>query len=344
MKVVTGIEEYSPLNIRQAAMKAEARGYDIFSSGETGHNPYLPLAIAAECTEKIKLLTSIALAFARSPMDTAYLAWDLQKFANGRFTLGLGSQVRGHIIRRFSMPWSAPADRMREYVLALRHIWNSWQNQTKLDFVGNYYSFNLMPPFFNPGPIEHPDIKIALAAVNPNMLAVAGEVSDGAILHPFNTPKYTREVVLPSIQIGASRAGRSVEDIAIHSSGFIVTGQDEDELEQGKLKTKQQIAFYASTRSYSDVMKIHGWDDTHEKLYRMSIDEQWSEMGKLITDEMLESFAIVGTYDQLASKIRSTYGDFAESVTFSMRVDASVQREATLREIVADLQAGGKSN
>ena len=342
MKVATGIEEYSPRSIRQAATKAEARGYDIFSSGETGHNPFLPLVIAAEYTEKIKLLTSIALAFSRSPMDTAYLAWDLQHFSNGRFILGLGSQVRGHIIRRFSMPWSAPAKRMREYVLALRHIWNSWQNQTKLDFSGDYYSFNLMTPFFNPGPIECPDIKIAIAAVNPNMLAVAGEVSDRLILHPFNTPKYTREVILPSIQRGASRTGRSIEDIAINGGGFIVTGEGEEELEQGKLKTKQQIAFYASTRSYSDVMKIHGWHDTHEELYRMSIDGHWADMGKLITDEMLDSFAVVGTYDQIASKIKTTYGDFAESVTFSITGDVSPQMENTLREIIADLQSGGK--
>ena len=169
MRVSTGFQEYSLSSIRKASVDAELSGYDTFSSSETGHNPYLPLVLAAEHTEKIGLQTSIALAFARSPMDTAYLAWDLQNLSGGRLTLGLGSQVRGHIIRRFSMPWSAPAPRMREYILALRHIWNSWQNETKLDFAGDHYSFNLMSPFFNPGPIENPDINISIAAVNPNM-------------------------------------------------------------------------------------------------------------------------------------------------------------------------------
>ena len=330
MKVQASYSEYSVQGISDAARKAEERGYDIFSSSETGHNPYLPLVLAAEHTEQIQLQTSIALSFARSPMDTAYLAWDLQNLSKGRLSLGLGSQVRGHIVRRFSMPWSAPAPRMREYIVALKHIWDSWQNGTKLDFAGDHYSFNLMSPFFNPGPIDNPDIQVSIAGVNPNMLRVAGEVCDGVILHSFNTPRYTREVVLPNLQLGAERTGRSIEDIQISGGGFIVTGANEEELEKNKQETKSRISFYASTRSYADVMKTHGWDDTHEKLYRMSIDGQWNEMGAQITEEMLENFAVVGTYDEIAPKIKSTYGRDATSVAFSMPIKGEDDEEVLL--------------
>jgi probable F420-dependent oxidoreductase len=263
-------------------------------------------------------------------MDTAYIAWDLQNLSKGRLSLGLGSQVRGHIVRRFSMPWSAPAPRMREYIVALKHIWDSWQNGTKLDFAGDHYSFNLMSPFFNPGPIDNPDIQVSIAGVNPNMLRVAGEVCDGVILHSFNTPRYTREVVLPNLQLGAERTGRSIEDIQISGGGFIVTGANEEELEKNKQETKSRISFYASTRSYADVMKTHGWDDTQEKLYRMSIDGQWNEMGAQITEEMLENFAVVGTYDEIAPKIKSTYGRYATSVAFSMPIKGEDDEEVLL--------------
>ena len=337
MRVSTGFQGYSISDIRKAAVDAESVGYDTFTSSETGHNPYLPLVSVAEHTEKIGLQTSIALAFARSPMDTAYLAWDLQNLSDGRFTLGLGSQVKGHIIRRFSMPWSAPAPRMREYILALRHIWDSWQNETKLDFTGDVYTFNLMSPFFNPGPIEHPEIKISIAAVNPNMLAVAGEVCAGVILHSFNTPTYTKEVIIPSIQKGALRSGRSIEDIDVSGGGFIVTGHDEQEIEENKLKTKNQIAFYASTRSYKDVMETHGWHDVHEKLYRMSVNGEWSEMGSHITDEMLDNFSVVGTYDQIGPKIKETYGAFADSINFSMGSYSHEDKEI-FRNVISHIQ------
>ena len=258
MKVQTSYTEYSVEGITIAAREAEDRGYDIFSSSETGHNPFLPLVLASEHTERIQLQTSIALSFARSPMDTAYLACDIQNLSQGRFTLGLGSQVRGHIVRRFSMPWTPPAPRMREYIKAVKHIWDCWQNGARLNFAGDYYSFNLMSPFFNPGPIDHPNVQVSIAGVNPNMLKVAGEVCDGVILHSFNTPKYTKEVVLPNLQAGAARSGRSIEDINISAGGFIVTGADEEELEKNKKITKGRISFYASTRSYGDVMKEHG--------------------------------------------------------------------------------------
>ena len=336
MKVQASYGEYSVDGISKAAKRAEEQGYEIFSASETGHNPYLPLVLAAEHTEKIQLQTSIALSFARSPMDTAYIAWDLQNLSHGRFTLGLGSQVRGHIVRRFSMPWSAPAPRMREYIMAMKHIWDCWQNGTKLSFSGDHYSFNLMSPFFNPGPIDEPDVKVSIAGVNPNMLRVAGEVCDGIILHSFNTQKYTQNVILPNLQAGAERTGRSIEDIEISGGGFIVTGSNEEELEKNKIETKSRISFYASTRSYADVMREHGWNDTHEKLYRMSIDGEWNKMGAEITDEMLGNFAVVGTHDQIADEIKSTYGRYASSVSFSIPVNTD-EDEDVLRNIIKDL-------
>ena len=337
MQVNTGYEEYSINGLVDAAVRAEERGYDTFSTSETSHNPYLPLVLAAEHTKKIGLRTSIALSFARSPMDTAYLSWDLQNLSQGRFNLGLGSQVRGHIVRRFSLPWSPPAPRMREYILALREIWSCWQNGAKLNFAGDYYSFNLMPPFFNPGPIEFPDIKIFIAGVNPNMLKVAGELCDGVLLHSFNTPIYTKEVILPNIEKGALEAGRALGDIVVSGGGFIVTGKDEEEIEKAMKDTKNRIAFYASTRSYGEIMKVHGWDDLHENLYRMSIDGKWSEMGCLITDDMLSHFAVTGTYEEIAGKIKSTYGSYASSVSFTMDAKDD-EDEAILKGIIADIK------
>tara|TARA_B100001013_G_scaffold292997_1_gene193080 strand:- start:1437 stop:2123 length:687 start_codon:yes stop_codon:yes gene_type:complete len=225
---------------------------------------------------------------------------------------------------------------MREYIMAMKHIWDSWQNGTKLSFSGDHYSFNLMSPFFNPGPIDEPDIKVSIAGVNPNMLRVAGEVCDGVILHSFNTQKYTQNVVLPNLQAGAERTGRSIEDIEISGGGFIVTGSDEEELEKNKTETKNRISFYASTRSYADVMREHGWDDTHEKLYRMSINGEWDRMGAQITDEMLENFAVVGTHDQIAEKIKATYGRYASSVSFSMPVD-TYEDEEVLMKVIKEL-------
>ena len=189
MKVGTGLIGRSPSEIAESARNAESRGFDVFSSSETNHNPYLPLAIAAEHTENITLRTSIALAFARNPMDTAYIAWDLAAMSNGRFVLGLGSQVKGHIVRRFGMNWTPPAPRMRDYINGLKHIWNAWQTKTPVDYTSENFTFNLMPPFFNPGPIDHPDIKVYISAVNTNMLGVAGEVCDGVLVHGFSTHK-----------------------------------------------------------------------------------------------------------------------------------------------------------
>jgi probable F420-dependent oxidoreductase len=331
-------DSYSISKIINSAKKAESYGFDIFSASETSHNPYLPLVLAAEHTDRVELQTSIALAFSRSPMDTAYLAWDLQNISEGRFTLGLGSQVKGHIKRRFSMPWSPPASRMREYILALKHIWSCWQDGKKLNFESENYAFNLMPPFFDPGPIANPNIKVAISAVNPYMLALAGELCDGVTLHSFTTPKYTQEVVIPNLQKGASKSGRAIGDIKIEGGGFIVAGHNEEDLESKITDTRNRISFYASTRSYAPVMEVHGWEDVHEKLYRMSIDGDWGNMGSCITDEILNQFAVIGTYDEIASKIKDRYGDYTDSVWFPIEVNDS-EDEDILRNTIASLQS-----
>lgn len=337
MKISVALESHGIKAIVDNACRAEKYGYDVLSTSETDHNPFLPLVLAAEHTSQISLQTSIALAFARSPMDLAYIAWDLQSLSKGRFTLGLGSQVRGHIVRRFNMNWTAPGPRMRECIIGLRHIWRSWQNEEELNFKGDFYSFNLMPPVFNPGSIEHPEIKIAVAAVNPNMLRVAGEVADGVLLHSFNTPKYTREVVLPNIREGAAITGRSLEDVDIRGGGFIIVGRSEEDIQRKRDDTKKRIAFYASTRSYSSVMNLHGWNDTHQKLYRMSVDGKWAQMAGEITDEMLDTFAVCGTYDTIVRNIKSTYGEFATSVNVPCSVGSRDEGER-LQEVIRELK------
>ena len=338
MKVGTRLAGSAPAEIAESARRAERLGFDTSSSSETNHNPFLPLAIAAEHTENVNLRTSIALAFARSPMDVAYLSWDLQAMSGGRFALGLGSQVRGHIVRRFSMNWTAPAPRMREYIQALRHIWNAWQTGERVRFHGDHYDFNLMPPFFNPGPVAKPDVKVYISAVNPYMLRVAGEVCDGVLLHGFCTPKYTREVIIPNLKIGADRAGRSLDDIEINAGGFIITGETEEEVESKKAGVKGQISFYASTRSYESVMSTHGWEDTAARLYRMSVDNRWPEMPGQITDDMLETFAVVGTHDQIVSKLKQTHGDYADSISFDFPT-SNPEEEERLAAMITQLQS-----
>ena len=339
MRVGIGLSGRSPGQIAESARSAESIGYDILSSSETNQNPFLPLAIASEHTERVNLRTSIALAFARSPMDTAYIAWDLARLSGGRFTLGLGSQVKGHIVRRFGMDWTPPAPRMRDYILALRHIWDAWQNGTKVEFYSDNYNFNLMPPFFNPGPIETPEIKVHISALNTNMLRVAGEVCDGVLLHSYSTHKYTREVILPNLARGAARRGRTLDDLEISGAGFVVTGPDQQELDRQKQITKGRIAFYASTRSYAPIMSAHGWDDTAEKLYRMSVDGQWSDMPAQITDEMLDAFAVIGTYDEIIPTIKKTIGGYAASLGFNIPVK-SPKDEDLLKEMLIELRQG----
>ena len=291
-------------NVAQAASKLERRGYDCCWTAEINHDPFLPLVLAAEHTTRIELGTSIAVAFARNPMTVANIGWDLQAYSDGRFILGLGSQVQPHIEKRFSMPWGQPVRRMREFVLALREIWACWRDGTKLRFEGDFYTHKLMTPMFTPEPQPHPFPKVFVAAVGEAMTEMCGEVADGLLAHAFTTKRYFEEVTTPALLRGMQRSGRQRSEFQLSAPIFVVTGNDESELAAGAVGTRKQIAFYGSTPAYRRVLELHGWGDLHTELHRLSLEGQWDAMGSLIDDEILEAFAVVAPVDTVASKIR----------------------------------------
>jgi probable F420-dependent oxidoreductase len=307
VKLDVGMLTHDLKSIPSYARKVEALGFDCLWSSETQHDPYLPLAVAATVTTTIKLGTAIAVAFPRSPMITAHIAWDLQNASGGRFILGLGSQVKGHNERRFSVKFESPGPKLREIVLALRAIWDCWQNGTRLNFKGQFYRFDLMTPFFAPGPIEHPKIPVYISGVNAYMCRVAGEVCDGLHVHPFNSPKYLREYVHPAVEDGMRTSGRRREDFTYVTSSFVVVGDTEQEIRANTQAVKQQIAFYGSTRTYEPVLAAHGWQDLVPHLHRKSVEGDWKGMADLITDEMLSTYAVVGTYDTIGARLKERY-------------------------------------
>jgi len=337
MKVETSIETGSLRDAPAVARKAEEMGYDGIVTSQTGHDPFLPLALAAEHTQRVTLGTAVAIAFPLSPTSLAHIAWDLQALSGGRLLLGLGSQVKGHIVRRFSIPYAPPGPRMREYILALRAVWDCWQNGTKLNFQGDYYNLSLMTPYFNPGPIEHPHVPIYVSAVNPYMLRLAGELCDGVRLHAFNTAKYTRESILPNLEAGARKAGRRLSDIDVSGGSFLVTGETEEEVERAKPAVRTQVAFYGSTRSYRGVFEVHGWGDVSLQLHEMSTQGRWSEMGGLITEEMLEEFAIVSPYDGLIEKIKARWSGIVTRTGLAIPI-CKPEDEERLRHMIRELQ------
>lgn len=309
-----------------AAAKQEALGYDGIWTAETSNDPFLPLAVAAGRTSRAELGTSIAVAFARNPMNLAQLAYDLQKASEGRFILGLGSQIKPHITKRFSMPWSSPAARMREMILAIRAIWEAWENGSKLDFRGDFYTHTLMTPFFDPGPNPHGTAKVFLAGVGERMTEVAGEVCDGFLCHAFTTEQYLREVTLPALERGAAKAGKTLADIEVSGPAFVVTGATEEEMATSSKAIRQQIAFYGSTPAYRPVLELHGWGALQDDLNRMSKEGRWEEMGTLITDDILDAFAIVAEPEQIAPRMQERYGDIVQRLSFYVRTDASPER------------------
>src|SRR5262245_22180462 len=306
------------------ARKVEAMGYDCLWSSETQHNAYLPLAIAATTTSRIKLGTNIATVFSRSPMITAHIAWDLQKAAAGRFILGLGTQVKAHNERRFSVKFESPGPKMAEAIRAIRAIWDCWQTGAKLDFKGQFYTFDVMTPFFNPGPIEHPRIPIFIAGVNPYMCGVAGELCDGLHVHPFNSPKYLREVVHPAVEAGLARSGRGRADFTYATSSFVVVGDTEKERAEQARMVKQQIAFYGSTRTYEPVLAAHGWQGLTAQLHRKSVEGDWKGMADLITDEMLDTYAVTAPYDTLHDKLLERYAGLLDCISLYQPYQPSV--------------------
>ncbi len=326
-------------DIAKAATYLEGIGFDGVTSPESGHDPYLPLAIAAEHTNKVSLGTNIALAFPRSPMVTAQMAWDLQNYSNGRFALGLGSQVKGHNERRYSTPWtSAPGPRMREYVQCLQAIFTSFQSTEKPTyFKGEHYQFTMLPPFFDPGPIDHPEVPIYLAAVNPYMARLAGELCQGIRLHPIATFSYTEDVIKSSIAEGAAKTGRSTNEIDLLGAPFVAIGRDEEAVNKARNDLRQQISFYASTRSYHGVLRHMDWEDIGLELHALSVDGKWDKMPALITDEMLEEWAVVATYDDFAQKLKQRADGLFSTVLINLPSEA-LANEEWLKETVAYLQ------
>lgn len=309
MKLDASMGFATPLkDVAALAQAAEAIGFDAIWTSETQHDPFLPLTHVAAATTQLKFGTAVAIAFARSPMNVAHIAWDLAAQSGGRFMLGLGTQVQAHIERRFGMTWAPPVPRLREYVNALRAIWTAWQTGGKLNFRGEHYKLTLMTPFFSPGPIAQPHIPIFIAGVGEPLCRLAGEVADGFHVHPYHTRKYLSEIIRPAIEQGAKKADRALTAIELATMAFVAV--NEQEIEQ----QRSQVAFYASTPSYRPVLEVHGWAAIGEQLSALAARGQWAEMPRLISDEMLETFVIIGTWETIGDKLRARYAGLLDRV------------------------------
>jgi probable F420-dependent oxidoreductase len=316
MKIDCGMMTSDLRDAGRVAAQLEKLGYDGLWTAEAGHDPYLFCVAAAAATDHLTIGTNIAVAFPRSPLVHAQIAWDLQAASRGRFILGLGTQVKGHNERRYSTPWSAPGPRLREMIQLIRHIWDVWQNGTRPGFQGKYYQFSLMTPFFAPAPLEWPRIPIYIAGVKPYMCRLAGELADGLHVHPFHSTKYLDETVVPEVAAGLRKSGRKREDVTLATTAFVIMGKDRDEIERAKGPVRQQLSFYASTRTYIGVLEAHGWGDTCLRLNEKAAKGDWAGMASLITDEMLEVYAVQGTYDEIPDLLRKKYGGVLDRLGF----------------------------
>ncbi|MGH3677696.1 MAG: LLM class F420-dependent oxidoreductase [Mycobacterium sp.] len=322
-------------NVAKSARTLERRGYDCCWTAEINHDPFLPLVLAAEHTTTIELGTSIAVAFARNPMTVANVGWDLQEYSQGRFILGLGSQIKPHIEKRFSMPWSRPVPRMREFVLALREIWSCWRAGTKLRFEGDFYTHKIMTPMFTPDPQPYAFPKVFVAAVGDAMTEMCGEVADGMLAHAFTTKRYFEEVTTPALLRGMDRSGRKRSEFQLSAPIFVVTGDNEDQLAASAAGTRKQIAFYGSTPAYRKVLDLHGWGELHDELHRLSLQGEWDAMGNLIDDEVLDAFAVVAPLDEVASKIRDRCAGLIDRVLVGFPSSVS---EDTVSAVLQELR------
>ena len=315
MRLFTTVPQGDLRGTAAAARTAEAAGFDGLATMENRYEPFLPLAVAATATERVQLATGIAIAFARSPMAVANASWDLQETSQGRFVLGLGSQVKGHNERRFSVPWTPPAPRMREYVEALRAIWRCWHSGGPLDYVGKHYQFTLMTPGFTPPSSGQPMVPVTIAAVGEAMLRVAGQVCDGARLHVFCTRKYLTDVCLPTLEAAMAKSGRERRHFEISGGGFLATGRDEEAVCKAMDEVRYRIAFYGSTRTYWPVLHIHGLHDLGEKLHRMVAAGQWDKIAAQVPDDVVHLFAAVGTWDQLPAAVEQRFGGLVDTLS-----------------------------
>jgi probable F420-dependent oxidoreductase len=312
----------------EAAVAAERLGYDGWFTPETQTDPFVAAATAAGATDGIEIGTAIVVAFARNPMTVALQANDLQLLSGGRFLLGLGSQIRPHITRRYSMPWSHPAPRMLEFIQAIRAIWKTWKTGEALEFKGDFYTHTLMTPFFNPGPNPHGNPMILLAAVGPLMTEAAGEVADGILCHAFSTERYLRERTLPALRRGRAKAGLELAGFEISLPAMIVARDTEEEIAAGVQAVKQQIAFYGSTPAYRPVLELHGWEELHEELNTMTKRGQWDQIADMIDEDILHTFAIIGTPETCVAEIERRYGDIGTRIAITVPDEAEPQRWA----------------
>jgi probable F420-dependent oxidoreductase len=334
---IDGAIGFDPSGIGGSARRLEEAGYDGAWAAETGRDPFLPLAVAAESTERLELATGIAVAFARNPMTLAMSANDLHQLSKGRFILGLGSQIKPHITKRFSMPWSHPAPRMRELIFAIRAIWKAWETGGQLDFRGEFYAHTLMTPFFDPGPNPYGNPKIVLAAVGTQMAEVAGEAGDGLLVHPFTTARYLREVSLPALERGAAKTGKTRGDLIVSLPGFVVTGTTDEATAASAKAAKAQIAFYGSTPAYRPVLELHGWGDLQTELHARSKRGEWEEMGELVDDEILEAFAVVAPPERVAAAVLQRFGGLVDRFSFYGALPAE-----QMAEVIAAFHADGR--
>ncbi|MEO1934343.1 MAG: TIGR03617 family F420-dependent LLM class oxidoreductase [Myxococcales bacterium] len=337
MKIYTTAPLEDPRSARTSFRRFEEIGYDGAFSFEAKHDPFLPLVLAAETTEHLQLGTAVAIGFARNPMNLAYLAHGLQSISGGRFILGLGSQVRPHIQKRFSQPWSSPAKRMREMALAIKAIFADWEGQESLDFRGEFYQHTLMIPAFSPGPNPFGPPPIYTAGFGPLMTQVAGEVADGFFGHPFNSRKSLEENVLPAIERGLAKVGRKREDIDLILATMVVTADSDEDFERVWLAARKHLAFYGSTPAYRPTLDCHGWGDLHLELNRLSKLDRWDDMAELIDDEILETVAVVGPRNEIAGKLRARLAGIADGVSLTHNRAPDPEHWA---DIVGELKRG----
>jgi probable F420-dependent oxidoreductase len=330
MQIDANLKDPALTDAGELARTAEEMGFDGCWSTELTHSPFTLSTRMADQTESMDIGTGIALAFPRSPMVTAYTAWDLQRLSKGRFILGLGTQVKGHIERRFSATWDSPGPQLREYVLAINEIWNSWTEQRHPDFQGDHYSITLCPPEYVPEVPETPQVPIYIAGVNEYNIRVAGELCDGLYVHPLHSPKYVEEEVVPYIREGASRGDRNAEDVVLATSVMAIVGDTEEELAQARESVREEIAFYASTRTYRKILEVHGWGDVCDELHELSVNDEWDRMPNLVSDEMVDAFSIEGSWSDLRGQLNQRY-EYIDRVAVYRPFDGESEWEKLVR-------------
>ena len=318
MHIETGLPDVPWVEIAAWAARAEELDYDGIGAPELKRDPFITSTLAATSTKRIRISTSVAIAFPRSPMVVAYQGRNIQDLSEGRFVVGLGTQVKGHIERRFSTVWDSPGPRLREYVESLRAIWDTWQDGTPLKYHGKFYNFSLMTPEFSPTPSEFPPPKVHIAAVNAYNIRLAGELCDGLRVHPFSTPEYTRDVIWPNVRAGAGKTGRSLDDFEMIGTGFIATGPDEEAVQKAREDVRYRIAFYASTRTYLPVLEHHGWQEINPKLRDLIAENRWDDLPTAVPDEVLDGFCISGTYDTIVGQIDARLGGLIDTISLGM--------------------------